>query len=240
MTFAFGDVDRACSTLYQSFGDKTPICGYATVAEAEEAIMNFYGRASGADPGRGWEMLTPEEQMRFSRDAFATKWINIGWTELVSMPVQVAKKSNTFFVISRTYGSPTNESTDKQGTVDVISEEIRVKKVADEWLVDGIRQLDREEPRRTIKYGIATLAEDQDTLNFPHQESTVAWGGKDGNILPVYCQLSSNPEMGDAEPEWLRSSMGWLDASKVRLQSNQSVECNSRYEVVSQESRTDQ
>lgn len=235
MTFVVGDWDKTCVAVYAKTGIKLPSCAISTPEDAERTISDFFDRASGADFRRGWEMMTPDAQVRLSPSDFKELWEKTGWTELLEKPVELKNSANTFSVISRTYGSPKDRSDDSAGNVDTVYVDIQLKMLGNKWFVDRVAKGDISAPRKYSTYGIATFTEDQLTHRFPNVKSPTAWsGGKAGNTLPVFCRLVV-PVAGANGSVWLRTSLGWIDASKSRLNANQAEECNPRYQVLSDE-----
>jgi hypothetical protein len=194
---AQGAVVRPCAAKYRPV-DR---------ADAQTAVDRFFEGLSGANPAKGWRMLSPSFRDTESRRDWIAEWRQSLWAE-TSAPEKV-DGYNTYEVDVRDY-----EPTGEQGR----RWRVRVRHTPDGGLeltdADILRRVD--EPARTPRRVVYRTA--SDLWQRPRSDSTVTLPARSREITPggrlqSLCQIHHAARTGrpPTDPDWwTRTNLGWI------------------------------
>jgi hypothetical protein len=171
---------------------------------ALSALRQYYGRSGGADPVRGWQLLSSSGREYSPWDTFKAGWDDVYAAETVGVATGVPETLNVFDARVRIYR--------EDGWVE--ERDVRVRLVYEDGEVYVQREIRSVRPRgfepHHVTYPKARLEATAPTYVEPDADSTVAAPAAyltKGGRLVVLCTL---PGAGPAQT-WVRTEVGWID-----------------------------
>ncbi|MCB7137607.1 hypothetical protein [Cellulosimicrobium marinum] len=217
--------DGACTRSVVSWDWHPPLCGaeFAPVSDAEavSSLRDFYGRSGGAEPERGWRLLSAEAQGQYPLDSFEEDWAPYAWAELMGAPRATGHGLNEFMVTYRTYT--------EDGWVDLRETRVVLQKSERGTLVADWDRGDRTAESERHTYTRVTLREESGTWQEPSADAAPAAPASHlsvGGGLTALCVLPAGAST-DGET-WLRTTMGWLPADRVTGHEAVTIVCDPR------------
>jgi hypothetical protein len=182
--------------------------------QAEKFLMRFYGRASGADPRRAYELLADAERQRVPVEAFAHRWEDRAWAELAGIEPTGDGRFNSYRVLVRHYEGRETGGMLTSGAVVVRSSEVTLLKTGGAILLAHESEPQRHEIDLDHRYPRVELVRKHGTYLEASTDSQPAVFAEEltvGGQLNVLCILSP-PDQAQVPPfvteDWIRTPQG--------------------------------